>query len=76
MGNRTQIDLAIYAKKKCPKIRLEHKLIEESNGNIFEDIINDNLAHGWCIVDTNVKFIPNQGLIFTARLERIVEVSE
>lgn len=63
-------------KKKRSKIRLEHKLIEESNGDIFEDIINDNLAHGWCIVDKNAKFIPNQGLIFTARLERIVEVND
>lgn len=71
-----RLTLLYTPKKKHSKIRLEHKIVEESNGNIFEDIINDSLVHGWYIVDTNAKFIPNQGLIFTARLEKIVEVND
>ena len=71
-----RLTLLYTPKKKCPKIRLEHKLVEESNGDIFADIISNSLAHGWCIVDTNAKFTPNQGLIFTAHLERIVEVND
>ena len=71
-----RLTLLYTPKKKCSKIRLEHKLVEESNGGIFENIINDSLIHGWYIVDTNAKFIPNQGLIFIARLERMVEVND